>query len=70
MCNSNEKDLGLMMKSKCIVYVPGCLIFNHVKSSTGFSNRCIKYSLRVKILRNLDSSILPGVCGYLKKNIL
>ena len=41
VCNSNEKELSWWsrVKSKCMEYVPGCLILNHVTSSAGSSNR-------------------------------
>ena len=47
-----------------MVYVPGCLILNHVMSSTGSSNRCIKFSLSVKISKRYKLLISPGSCGY------
>ena len=57
VCNSNEKERGLKeMRSKFIVWVPSCLILNHVTVSTDSSNRCIKYSLRVNISINCPLS--------------
>ena len=36
----NSDEIELQIRSKCMVYVQGCLNLNHVMPSAGFSDRC------------------------------